>query len=145
MGATFQKMGWDGREVEVKREDLLAVLKENRETHARDYKTACDGYKAAARKKLEGTFKQLEDQLGRLKEGEFLQWVGVSFSLAAPTSHERAYDQVIRMMEMEVKDTVVLTASQFGCFVMDDWDWTEKFRQDTTPYFGGAKASWQKD
>jgi hypothetical protein len=142
VGATFQKMGWADREVEVKRHELLSVLRRNKETHVNDYEIACDGYKVLAVKKLEDVFGNLKAQLGRLKEGEFLGWVGTSFSLSAPVSHERSYDQAIRMMEMEVKDTVVLTASQFSCFVMDDWDWTDQFRNDSTPYFGGVKASW---
>jgi hypothetical protein len=145
MAATFQKMGWADREVEVQRVELLDVLRKNRETHVRDYKLACAGYKKAAMEKLESVFADLKDQVNRLKAGEFLKWVGTSFSLTAPVSHEKSYDQAVRMMEMEVKDTVVLTASQFSCFVMDEWDWTEDFRHSNTPYFGGLNASWMPE
>ncbi len=145
MGQTFQQRGWNDREVTVRRSELLDVLKKNRGTHVNDFKAACSGYRELATQKLQESLKDVQRQLSVLKEGDKLPHVFVSFSLPPPVSHERTYDQIIRMMEMEVADNVVLTASQFGCFVMDDWEWTQQWRDATTPYFGGTKASWQPE
>ena len=46
MAATFKRMGWEDREVKVKRDELLSVLRQNREQHIKDYKAACIGYRA---------------------------------------------------------------------------------------------------
>ncbi len=145
MGATFQQRGWQDREVKVRRGELLEVLRKNRETHVRDYKVACGGYRKAALDKIDRVFSDVRGQIERLRNGETVAVVGLSFGLPVPANHELAYNQVIRMMEMEVEDTVVLTASQFACFVMDDWDWTADFRSTTSPYFGGISASWQRE
>jgi hypothetical protein len=88
MGQTFRQMGWEDREVKVRREELLDVLKKNR----------------------------------------------AQFGLDVPESHEKAYDQIIRMMEMSVDQEITLTCSQFGCFVMDDWDWKEKWAASNSAY-----------
>lgn len=145
MGQTFQNRGWQDREVKIRRTELLAVLKENRSRHIKDFKVACEGYREAALKRIDKIFGEVRDQVARLKKGETVAVIGLHFNLAVPVSHERAYNQTIKMMEMEVEDNVVLTASQFACFVMDDWDWTQEFRNSTSPYFGGVAASWQAE
>ena len=43
-------MGWEDREVKVRRGELLEVLRKNRERHIQDYKDACAGYREQALK-----------------------------------------------------------------------------------------------
>jgi hypothetical protein len=143
MGRTFQEMGWANRLTNVRRKELLDILHANRETHIADYKTACQGYKQIALDKIDETFKHLRKQVSEIKEGVMIQ-VCANLYLPLPVSYEKAYNQAIRMMELETEEVLQLTASQFACFVMDDWDWTNEWRTSTTPYFGGIKASWDK-
>jgi len=139
MGQTFRQMGWEDREVKVKRDDLLSVLRKNREQHIKDYTTACAGYRAAALKKIDEIFSDLKSKINGLKEGQTIEIVGLQFGLAVPKTHEKAYDQIIRMMEMSVDEEIVLTCSQFGCFVMDDWDWKEQWAASNSVYVGAHR------
>src|SRR4051794_29472202 len=76
MAATFKRMGWEDREVKVKRDELLAVLRENRERHVREYKAACIGYREVALRRLEESFQEAREVVNRLKEGQTVSVVG---------------------------------------------------------------------
>src|SRR6185295_867061 len=75
-------------------------------------------------------------KINGLKEGQTIAVVGLQFGLNVPQSHEKAYDQIIRMMEMSVDEEITLTCSQFACFVMDDWDWKEQWSASNATYLG---------
>ncbi|AMV24681.1 hypothetical protein VT84_09820 [Gemmata sp. SH-PL17] len=139
MAATFKRMGWEDREVKVKRDELLAVLRENRERHIREYKAACIGYREVALGRLEESFQEAREVVNRLKEGQTVSVVGFRISLSVPVNYEKAYDQIIRMMEMSVDTEIVLTASQFACFVMDDWEWKEDWAASIAQYLQSGK------
>ncbi len=134
MGGTFREMGWEDREVKVRRTELLEVLKKNRAAHVKEYDEACRDYRSAALLKIDEVFEEVRGQINRLKEGQTIAVVGLHFGLNPPVSHEKAYDQIIRMMEMSVDDEIQLTGSQFACFVMDDWDWKQQWAAGNTVY-----------
>ncbi len=134
MAATFKRMGWEDREVKVKRDELLAVLRENRERHVREYKAACIGYREVALRRLDESFHQAREAVSRLKDGQTVSVMGFRISLSVPENYEKAYDQIIRMMEMSVDTEIVLTASQFACFVMDDWEGKEEWAASIAQY-----------
>lgn len=123
MGSTFQRMGWEDREVRVNRAQLIEILKKNREQHIADYKGACEGYRQKALERIDQIYQDLKKNIDDLKSGQFLSAISLHFGLSVPVSHEKSYDQIVAMMEMSVDDTILLTASQFGCFVLDDWEW----------------------
>lgn len=133
MAHTFNRMGWEDREVKVRRDELLSVLRQNRERHVRDYHAACVGYREVALRRIEEGFQEARGVVNRLKDG---QTVAVNFriGLSAPVSYEKAYDQIIRMMEMSVDAEIDLTAGQFACFVMDDWEWKEEWASSNALY-----------
>ncbi len=133
MAATFKRMGWEDREVKVRRDELLTVLRKNRGQHIQDYQAACIGYREVALRRIEASFQEAREVVQRLKEGRTVA-VGFRISLSVPVSYEKAYDQIIRMMEMSVDAEIVLTASQFACFVMDDWEWKEEWAESNAPY-----------
>lgn len=136
MGQTFRQMGWEDREVKVRRDELLNVLRKNREQHIKEYKDACAGYREAALKRIDEIFADVRGTIIRLKEGQTVSVIGLQFGLHVPVSHEKAYDQIIRMMEMSVDQEITLTCSQFGCFVMDDWEWKEQWSASNSTYLG---------
>lgn len=122
------------REVEVRKVDLLTVLKKNREQHVKDYLEACAGYKEAALAKIEDVSSELKARIGRLKDGQVIALVALQFNLEVPKSFEKAYDQAIVMLEMSVDDTVTLEESEFAQYVMDDWEWKEQFTMSNRRY-----------
>ena len=58
----------------------------------------------------------------------------MTFSLEVPKDHSKSYEIAIQMAEWEVNETIELTQSQFQCFVLDDWEWTVKFKHLNTVY-----------
>jgi len=99
------------------KDDLLAKLKENRETHTKCFEEARLAYVEKAQEAIE---KKLEE----LKEGKATH---LAFSLRPPHDHSAEYDVVIQMVEATVDETIELTAEQFSCFILDEWQWSRSW------------------
>jgi len=84
--------------------------------------------------KLEEAETELRSRAERLEKGETLALMPMSFGLALPQSYEKAYDQIIKMLEMSSDEIIKLSSDEFACFVMDDWDWKESFKNTTMSY-----------
>lgn len=129
------------RTTEVDRKDLLVILKLNRDAHLRDYREALEGYQTAALdwltelESLVGAdIKRLKDIISTKNDVDLIFTTTLHSGLTVPQSYAKAYDMVIRMMELEINDTVKLTLEEFQCYVMDDWKWRDTFNQTVTAY-----------
>jgi hypothetical protein len=122
-----------GMEIKAKKDEVLKALRANRETHAKIVSEAKAGYadKAAAllREKL---------ALVEASKGAFVE--ALVFSIPLPKDHTKAYDVVIKMLELSTSDEVELTAEQVRHFVMDDWDWKDAFIGSNKMYSATAAA-----
>lgn len=146
------EMGWKERTVTVRRDKLLATLKDNLERHKASYDSAVAGYKNTAKAELERhvvkSHKSIDDsaamivaKIDRFDPSDPLSDTvtllsGISFRLDVPRDHSKSYEVAIQMAEWEVGDTIELTQSQFQCFVLDDWDWKVDFENVTRSYIG---------
>ncbi len=110
--------------VTVRKTDLLAALRENREAHRDIFNEACEGYQAEA-------IRLLEEHLQRIRQGKREQ---VYVVLPVPADHTKDYDRVIRMVEMSVDDEIDLEANDFASYVMDDWRWKREFLTSNATY-----------
>jgi hypothetical protein len=108
----------------VDKAELLATLQANRDNHGSSYKLACDGFRAEAVRRID---RMLTDARG---SGVVTQYVG----LIEPQDHTGDYDRVIRLFSMSVDSRAVLSEREFGCYVMDQWEWANDFRLLTTSY-----------
>ena len=97
--------------VTVSKEELLKVLKENKEKYVQIYNDALEGIRVEYKKLLEKELKKLEDGKS----------VKTSISIDMPTSHEEQYDEVIEMLEMAVSKEVTLSRHEFQQYVQDKW------------------------
>jgi hypothetical protein len=109
----------------VKREALLARLRENRENHARIVAEAKAGY-------LEAAIRNAEAALTELRAGKPINLQ--SAVLRLPEDYTSAYDTVIKMLEWSTDDTITLQADEFRQFVEDCWDWKDGFVATNTRY-----------
>jgi hypothetical protein len=115
----------EGREtVTVKKAELLEVLTKNREQHRDTFEKALLGWK----KKVTDVLAEAYDdaQTGKRYQNYI--------SIEQPTDQTRDYDRVIKMVQMSVSDTVMLTREHFACYVMDDWKWKDQFTRSTSMY-----------
>lgn len=112
-------------EMEFKVDELIDIIRKNRENHIKEYEEAVVGYKLVAEKLL-------RTNIRNLKYGEKVKDLQVY--LAAPQNYTSVYDGVIRMLELTCTDIIKLDASQFSNFVMDEWDWTQNFKTVNSSY-----------
>ena len=100
------------KSVWIKKQDLLAKVKENRELHSKLYLEAVDGFKKAVVEKLE---LYLEDT----KKGKYHS----SYHLEEPINQLADYDRVIAMLEMSINEDIELSDQEFDQYVLDNWHW----------------------
>jgi hypothetical protein len=108
----------------VKKEALLEILRANREQHRDDFEKAVEGYR---HRKLA----QLEDQIDAITCGR----IHTKFeALPVPQDHTVDYDRVIRLVELDINDTMTLDEDEVAMFVMDDWHWKREFATTNAYY-----------
>jgi len=112
--------------VTVKKDELLTVLKKNRDEHRNIFLDAQKGYR-------EDAIKELDRMLAEARDGKAIRRQIV---LVEPQDHTKDYDRVIRMLEMCTKDEIFISESEFAQYVQDDWGWKQQFTASTSGYTG---------
>ncbi len=108
----------------IKTQELLDILKSNRESHRAIFLKAQEGY----RKKAISIFEQrLEDMRDGKKINTYIR-------LTEPVDQTEDYDRAIQMVEMHDGEHIELDQKAFSNFVMDKWDWTQRFTESTSEY-----------
>lgn len=114
----------DGISVVLGREELLAIVEENRAAHQSIFDEAVDGYRKEA-------VKQLENHIENIKSGKMIQ---IAVHLPSPVNHLKDYERVLRMLSMHKEETIELSETSFGMYVMDDWAWKRQFLTSNSGY-----------
>lgn len=108
--------------IRVSKQELLKVVRENREKHKTEYLEAIKAYRVKAADLL-------NQELQKIVSGDKFQ---VRFDLVKPESHEKEYDLAIKMLEMSVDETIEISQQEFNELVNDEWNWKYSFN---TAYF----------
>jgi hypothetical protein len=116
--------------VKIKRDELLAKVKENRAKHEEAYKQAQTVFREEAIAKIKSMLKAAQGT------GEIPLYVG----LTEPEEHLEDYDQVITMLEMSVDEVIELENGLFAQYVMDKWAWARAFASNTVGYSAKFKG-----
>lgn len=111
-------------EVIVDKDELLGVLRANRETHRETFLKAQEGFRARA-------IAELDRSLADARAGNEVR---LTVSLPRPEDHTEDYDREIRMLEMHQNDLVTLGAHLFDQIVMDRWGWSASFNATNSAY-----------
>ena len=116
-------LGGNGKNLKFKTSELLQILKKNRAAHEQTYKEA---------KRVYDRIRKICDDFQKkiLKDHKTEAYV----SLSEPNSYLKAYDQVIRMFELTVETEIELDSQAFQQYVMDEWEWSNRFRGETISY-----------
>jgi hypothetical protein len=112
------------QDIEVPKEKLLAILRENRDKHQEVFTAALAGYQQAA-------LTRLNEKIAALKAGRLPD---LYITMDVPQSHVRDYDRIIGMAGMHEGGTFVLTESDYQRYVMDDWQWKRQFLDTSSTY-----------
>jgi len=114
--------------VKVNRNELLDVVRKNREQHRKIFEEAIEGYRSAA-------IKELDAMLNEAKAGKRIRRTD---SLVEPVDQTREYNKVIRMLEMSTEDVIELQEHEFSQYVLDDWGWKGQFLASNSAYSSTA-------
>ena len=115
----------------VRTAELLEVLKENREKHIAEYKSARKIW-------LKKAIKELRKVADRAEKSKSLNSKSFNplMELPKPVSYAKSYDTMIARLEAEVEETVELDDREFQAYWLDEWDWHGTFVGTTSLYNG---------
>lgn len=119
------------KSVAVKKAELIKIIKENREKHHAIFIEALEGWKKECIKELSKWYDEAKS--GRISKTIFI-------SIQRPEDHTREYDRALKMLEMEVGDTVTISADDFQHLVQDDWEWKHQFLASNSRYSATATS-----
>jgi hypothetical protein len=117
------------KEVKVRVEEVLKIVRKNKGKHDMIYKAATEAYWEKAEKVLNKCLKDIRNK----------KIISAYLDLSVPTDHGSDYERVIRMMELSVDKDIVLDDVSFSKFILNNWDWKQEFVRITRTYagFGG--------
>jgi hypothetical protein len=118
------------RKVTIKQNELLEVLRENRETHKTEYDDAYAGYLETCKETLTELLEEFE-----AGERETVQWTEFP-----PQTQVKEYDRVIRMLELSVDSEIELTAEEFANYVQDEWHWKGQWELSNSNYITKTRS-----
>lgn len=110
--------------ITVKKEDLLATLRDNRQQHREIFLKAQGVYR-------EKVIEAFEARLEGIRNGERIV---TYINLPEPEDHTDAFDTAIEMLEWEQSDTVELNMRDFTRYVQNRWEWRASFAANTEAY-----------
>ncbi len=103
--------------VSVRRDALLAAMRENLTAHRRAFAEATKDYRELVRAELHAAIQ-------RTNNGDFSK---VVVDVPAPESHEKDFLDVIEMMEQSVDETIKLDRDAFRAYFKNEWPWKMHF------------------
>jgi hypothetical protein len=110
--------------VPVKKDELLGILRSNRDRHSEKYEKARAGWRKAMER-------ELHELLDKVDNGLI---IGVQLANIPPEDHTGDYNDAIDMLEMSIDNEVMLSQAQFRCYVKDKWGWQEQWTTSNSQY-----------
>ena len=113
------------RKIKVNKQELIDIVKKNKEAHIIDYAEAVVAYKKEA-------LRQLRLQTKAVNKGALV----VRINLTSPINEEKSYDKIIRMFEMDVQDEVEISVNEFNEYVLDETSFALQAKMSNSSYRG---------
>jgi len=113
--------------ITVKKTDLLARIRKNRDAHVVAHEEAMRGYRTALKETLQRAHLRAAD--GDLFEDERIVELP-----DYPRSHEADYARVIDALEMAQEENLDLPMDEFARYARDEWSWKSQFAQTVATY-----------
>ena len=108
------------RSVKLDKNELLDIVRVNKEKHISDFAESVEDYKLAV-------LVIAKENLKLAKTGDENEFKKFSHFPGAPKSYESDYSRAIRMLELSVEDTIELEDDVFNQLVLDEWSWKSGF------------------
>ncbi len=108
------------RHVNLNRDELLGIVRKNKEKHIKEYDESVKDYIKAA-------LKLAQDNLAKAKSKDLNEISTIKSLPSKPVSYEDSYTRAIRMLELSVDDVIELEEHIFNQLVLDEWQWKNQF------------------
>lgn len=122
-------------EVNLKRIELLDIVRQNRLKHIEKYKQAKLDYEeevlSVAYENINIAKLIRKDLIGGKKVSQVKKFLSYP---ALPSSYEDHYNKAIRMLELSCDETISLESNLFNQLVLDEWAWKNQFETMTTSF-----------
>lgn len=113
--------------VKVNRQELLGIVRTNKDKHIAEYNESVEDYKAA-------TIKLAKANLKLVNTGSLEEIAKCKAMPSKPVSYESNYTRAIRMLELSVEDTIEVEEDVFNQLVLDEWAWKNAFVASASLY-----------
>lgn len=97
-------------------QDIINVLRKNKEEHVKDYKIALEVY-------LGELLAKLSDIVLEIESAKIPETVNDNFGLLKPINEEKKYDDNIKLFSMHTSQKITLCLSEADKIFNDNWDW----------------------
>ena len=108
------------KSVLLDRNELLEIVRANRDKHVTDYREALTDYKKAV-------VNVAKENLVLARTGRLEDIARMKNAPGAPVSYEDSYNRAIRMLELSVEEQIELEEQIFNQLVLDEWHWKHSF------------------
>jgi hypothetical protein len=125
----------DDIKITAKKDEVLKILRENRERHQTILKEAREGF-------IKGALKELEKELAGVREGKVR---AINVHMSPPQDYTRAYNTAIRAYELDTATEITLNGRQIMRLINDDWEWQEQFLTLAAQNCSGTAMRYSRD
>lgn len=115
------------RSVKINKEELLSIVRENKDKHVRQYEEAVVDFRTAV-------IKITTENSKLAKTGDLDKISKIKSIPNKPSSYEDNYNRAIRMLELSVEDIIELEEDIFNQLVLDEWQWKHQFVASSALY-----------
>lgn len=113
--------------VKVNREQLLDIVRANKEKHIAEFIESVEDFKVAV-------VKIAKENVTLAKTGDLASIAKIKTNPTKPNSYEASYTRAIRMLELSVEDVIEVEEDVFNQLVLDEWQWKNSFTASATLY-----------
>lgn len=124
------------KQVRVNKEQLLKILRTNRDEHRATFLEAQKAFRVVA-------IKALDAQLKAARTGKRFQLAALT-ALGAPEDRTADYDRSIQMLEMSVDTDIVIEEREFQNYVQDKWHWSKEWAGSNIRYVNKNSRNYGK-
>lgn len=113
--------------INMKRLELLEIVKKNKENHIKEFNEAIEDYKLLA-------LKIAKENMSLAKTDDMSKIRKIKSLPNEPVSYEDGYTKAARMLELSVDDVIEVDEAIFNQLVLDEWYWKQAFTAHSALY-----------
>jgi len=115
------------RDVKINRDELLTIVRANKEKHIADYDESVIDFRAAV-------LKIAKQNLKLAQSDDVAEIAKIRPIPMMPVSYADSYTRAIRMLELSVEEVIEVDATTFNQLVLDEWQWKQQFTAMSSTY-----------